>query len=34
MDNEKRKKLEAKGFKVMTVAEFFELTPGESDLSN
>jgi DNA-binding transcriptional regulator YiaG len=30
MDNAKRKKLEAKGFKVGTVAEFLELTPEQS----
>jgi len=32
MDREKRKRLEAKGWKVTTVAEFLELTPEEERL--
>ena len=32
MDNTKRERLEAKGWKVGTVAEFLELTPEESAL--
>ena len=32
MDKEKRKKLEAKGWRVTTVAEFLELTPEEERL--
>ncbi|HLO85073.1 MAG TPA: transcriptional regulator [Nostocaceae cyanobacterium] len=32
MDEEKRKRLEAKGWKVGTVAEFLDLTPEESAL--
>ncbi len=30
MDEEKRKRLEAKGFKVTTVTEFLDLTPEEA----
>jgi len=32
MDKEKRKKLEAKGWKVRSVAEFLELNPDEASL--
>lgn len=32
MDKEKRKKLEAKGWKVTSVAEFLELSPDEESL--
>jgi alkylhydroperoxidase/carboxymuconolactone decarboxylase family protein YurZ len=32
MDEQKRKRLEAKGWKVGTVAEFLDLTPEESTL--
>ncbi|MBA3786835.1 MAG: helix-turn-helix transcriptional regulator [Acidobacteria bacterium] len=32
MNREKRKKLEAKGWKVISVAEFLELTPEEQSL--
>lgn len=32
MDEEKKKRLEAKGWKVGTVAEFLELTPEEGML--
>jgi len=32
MDKEKRKKLEAKGWKVTSVAEFLELNPDEESL--
>ena len=32
MDKEKRKKLEAKGWKVTSVAEFLELSPDEASL--
>ena len=32
MDEEKRKKLEAKGWKVTSVAEFLELDPDEESL--